>query len=281
MPVPTVLVCGHVTLDRIGDGFVPGGSAYYSGQAWRALGARVRVLTAADGGYPRAALSGLDAEIVPAAATTVFVNIHRPDGTRTQRVEARAPALDPARLPPAWRGPDVLHLAPVLGEVDVAAFRAAAGARLVGLAVQGLVRTVQPDGAVAQPRWEFDPRALAGVDAVCLGEDDVRGQGDLLDRLVRAVPVVAFTQGARGSEIVVRGRTHRVGVFPVEEVDPVGAGDVFASAFLLGLARGEDPVDAARLGAAAGSVVVEARGGEALPRVGEAFARAAKVPVLG
>jgi sugar/nucleoside kinase (ribokinase family) len=277
MHVPTVLLCGHVTLDRVGELFVPGGSAYYSGQAWRALGARVRVLTAAASGYPPDALAGLEVHLIPAPATTVFVNVHHPDGSRTQRVEAQAPPLDPARLDPRWRGADVLHLAPVLGELDVAAFRASAGARLVGLAAQGLVRAVQPDGSVAQPRWEFDPRALAGVDAVCLGEDDVRGQGDLVERLTRTVPVVAFTHGAGGAEIIVRGRTHHIGVYPVDEVDPVGAGDVFASAFLFGLARGDDPVSAARLGAAAGSIAVEARGGEALPRVGEAFARAARV----
>jgi 1D-myo-inositol 3-kinase len=278
---PEVLVCGHATLDRAGCGLTPGGTVYYAGQAWRALGARVRVLTAAAPDLPPAALEGLDALIQPSPRTTTFENVYAPDGTRTQRVEVAAPRLDPARLPAAWRSPDVLHLGPLLGETPLAAFREEVSARVTGLCAQGLVRAVGPDGRVSQPRWDFDPAELAFLDAVCLGEDDVVGQGDLVGRLAAAVPIVAFTHGSRGCELIVRGRLRRVGIFPVTERDPTGAGDVFAAGLLLGLARGEDPVDAARLGAAAASIVVEARGGEALSRTGEAFARAARVPVLG
>jgi hypothetical protein len=45
------------------------------------------------------------------------------------------------------------------------------------------------------------------------------------------------------------------------------------------MAQGADPVEAARLGAGAASFVVEAPGGEALPRVEGAFERAARVAV--
>jgi 1D-myo-inositol 3-kinase len=275
----TVLVCGHVTLDRYGEALLPGGSAWYASHAHRGLGARCRIATAAGPDLPPDALAGLDAEVAPAAETTRFVNAYAPDGRRTQRLEAVAPPLDPGRLPAAWRETDLLHLAPVIGEVDLMAFRAAVRARVVGLGVQGWVRARAPDGAVVQPPWRFDPADLAGVDAVCLGEDDLRGQGDLLDRLVAAVPIVAFTHGERGCELVVRGRTTWIGVHPAREVDPTGAGDVFAAGFLLGLARGADPVEAARLGSAAASVVVEGRAGDALPRVAEAMERALCVPI--
>jgi 1D-myo-inositol 3-kinase len=277
--VPAVLVCGHVTLDRYGDALLPGGSAYYAGQAYRALGARCAIATAAGADFPPAALEGLDADVAPAPATTRFANAYASDGQRTQWLEAVAPPLDAARLPAAWRAPDLLHLAPVIGEVDVRAFRATVKARVVGLGIQGNVRGRAADGTVVQPHWRFEPEALAGVDAACVGEDDLRGQGDLLDRLVAAVPIVAFTHGERGCELVVRGRTTWVGVHPARQVDPTGAGDVFAAGFLLGLARGEEPVEAARLGSAAASIVVEGRAGEALPRVGEAWVRALRVPV--
>jgi sugar/nucleoside kinase (ribokinase family) len=93
------------------------------------------------------------------------------------------------------------------------------------------------------------------------------------------VPVVAFTRGARGCEVTAEGRTTHVGVYPTRELDPTGAGDVFAAGLLLGLARGDDPVEAARLGAAAASIVVEARGGDALGRTGEAWERIRAIPV--
>lgn len=279
--VPNVVLCGNVTLDRTPEGLVPGGPAYYAGQAWRALGAQVRVLTAANGDFPAEALRGIESAMVGSSSTTVFHNRYAADGARTQRVEAQAGALSPRNLPPAWGRPDVLHVVPVLSEVDPASFRAALRPRLTGLCAQGLVRVVGADGTVTQPPWDPPPSLLSAVDAVVLSEDDVRGQGDLLDRLVRAVPVVAFTRGARGCDIIERGRTTRVGVFPVQEVDPTGAGDVFAAGFLFAMAQGAAPAEAARLGAAAASVVVEGPGGATLGRVGEAFTRRETVSIVG
>jgi 1D-myo-inositol 3-kinase len=274
---PSVVVCGNVTLDRTPGGLVPGGPAYYAGRAWRALGAPTRVLTAAADDFPAAALAGIEVAGAPSAATTIFVNVYGPTGARTQRVEARAVPLAPGQAPAAWRTPDVLHLAPVLDELDPAALRAALAPRITGLCAQGLLRRVGPDGAVAQPPWHPAPALLAAVDVVILGEDDVRGQGDLVARLARSVPVVVFTMGARGCEVIEGGRARRVGTFPTREVDPTGAGDVFAAGFLFALAGGAEPAEAARLGAAAASFVVEAPGGEALARVGGAFERVAGV----
>jgi sugar/nucleoside kinase (ribokinase family) len=274
-----VLVAGHVTLDRYGDEWLPGGSAWYAGHAWRALGATVRLFTAAGPDFPAEALAGLEASVTPAAATTRFTNEHHPGGRRTQRVEARAAALSPASLPGGWSDCDVLHLAPVLGEVDLEAFTRAVRARFVGIGVQGWVRDLEPDGTVVQPAWAPDAALLrARVHAACVGEDDLRGQEHLVRLLTRAVPVVALTHGDRGCEVVQDGSTTRVGVYDTVATDPVGAGDVFSAGFFLGLARGDTPQMAARLGAAAASVVVEARGGAALRRVGEAFARCSGVP---
>jgi len=277
---PSVVVCGNVTLDRAPGGLVAGGPAYYAGRTWRALGASVGVLTSAAADFPRDALDGIESAFIPSLATTVFENRYGEGGVRTQRVEAQSLRLDPARLPRAWARPDVLHVAPVLGEADAVAFRRAVRPRLTGLCCQGLLRRVAPDGAVAQPPWDPDPALLQAVDAVVLSEDDMLGQGDLLDRLAAAVPIVVFTKGVKGCDVIERGRARRVGVFPVQEVDPTGAGDVFAAGFLFALAQGEEPVEAARLGAAAASFVVEAQGGEALPRVEGAFWRKEHVPVL-
>jgi sugar/nucleoside kinase (ribokinase family) len=273
-------VCGNVTLDAMGGSPVPGGSAYYAARALLALGAEVRVLTTAGEDFPPGALAGTDAVVAPAPRTTAFVNVHGPSG-RTQRVLAVAPPLDPGRLPPAAQGADVLLLAPVLGETEPRAFVRAARAARVGLGVQGLVRAALADGAVVQPRWEFGTDALAGVDVAFVGEDDLRGQGDLLARLAAAVPIVVATHGRAGCEVLSRGERRRVGVFRVEEVDPTGAGDVFAAGFLFALASGAGAVDAARLGAAAASIVVEGIAGERLDRVGEAFERVKRVEVMG
>ena len=311
---PVALVCGHVTLDVMDGALVPGGSAYYAARALAGLGAHVRVLTAAGPDLPPDPFGpGVEAVVLPAPATTTFENVYGPGGRRTQRVLSAAPPLDPRRLPAAWREADLLLLAPVLGELDPAAFAATVRARAVGLCVQGLVRTVRPDGSVAPRRLEprhsgartfrtvlprprrepgrgFGERGpagrgerrrplLAGVDVAVLGEDELAGQADLVEALSAAVPVVVVTRGARGCDVVAGGRTRHVGTYPTRELEPTGAGDVFAAALLLALARGDAPAEAARLGAAAASIVVEGRAGEALARVGEAWTRAAQVPI--
>lgn len=277
----TAVLCGNVTLDRTPSGLVPGGPAYYAGQAWRWLGARARIFTAAAPDFPRSALEGTEAEIVPSPFTTVFENRYAKDGARTQRVESQAVRLSARCLPAAWAHPDVLHLVPVLSELDPAALRGALQPRITGLCIQGLVRSVSGDGTVAQPPWEPPPTLLAATDVAVLGEDDVRGQGHLLDVLARSIPIVAFTRGALGCDVITGGQTVRVGTFPVAEVDPTGAGDVFAAGFLLALASGAEPAEAARLGAAAASFVVEAEGGAALPRVAGAYERTARIAIPG
>jgi hypothetical protein len=184
---PQVVVCGNVTLDRTPEGLAPGGPAYYAGQAWRALGAKVRVLTSAASDFPPHALQGLDAEVVRSASTTVFQNRYGTEGVRTQRVEAQAAPLTPSALPARWRRPDVLHVVPVLSEVDPASLRTELDPRLTGLCAQGLVRVVGADGTVTQPPWDPTPALLSAVDVVVLSEDDLRGQGNLLERLVAGV----------------------------------------------------------------------------------------------
>ena len=309
---PVALVCGHATLDRLGGKLVPGGSVYYAAHTLAALGAEVRVVTAAGPDFPGDAFrltpgpgprprpgpgppavqvqdqvevqdqvhaGTLSALVLPAPATTVFENVYGPGGRRAQRVLSSAPPLEPSSVPAAWRDPDLLLLAPVLGELDPGAFVRTVRARHVGVCVQGLVRAVRADGSVV-PRRLAPDAGLAGVAAAFVGEDEAAGQPDLVARLAAAVPIVALTHGSLGCEVIVRGGApRRVGVHPAREVDPTGAGDVFAAAFLLALARGDDPVGAARLGAAAASIVVEGHGGEALPRVGEAWDRVLRVPV--
>jgi 1D-myo-inositol 3-kinase len=294
---PVALVVGHVALDRGPESAVPGGSAYYAAHALAALGAKVRVLTAAGPEWPGEALmfrgptatptptstatptGSIEAVILPSPATTSFENVYGPDGRRSQRAYAAARTLEPAALPAAWRRADLLLLAPILGELEPAAFVGAVRTRTVGLCVQGLVREVAAGGAVAPRRLVPSAAALAGIDLAVLSEDEIAAQPDLVPRLVAAVPLVALTRGARGADLLgARGGQH-VGVHPAREVDPTGAGDVFAAATLLALALGEGPAAAARLGAAAASVVVEGKGGATLARVGEARERAPRVPL--
>jgi sugar/nucleoside kinase (ribokinase family) len=69
--------------------------------------------------------------------------------------------------------------------------------------------------------------------------------------------LAAVTMGAEGALVVEPGNVARVPATPVETVvDTTGAGDLFASGFLFGVARALPLTDAARLGAIAAAEVI-------------------------
>jgi sugar/nucleoside kinase (ribokinase family) len=144
---------------------------------------------------------------------------------------------------------------------------------------QGFVRAIAEGGDVSAARWSPAQDELAGVGAAVLGDDDVAEDDDLAERLAAWVPAVAFTHADEGCDVLAGPVRARVGVFRTFAEDPTGAGDCFAAAFFLALARGDDPVSAARLGAAAGSIAVEGRAGTTLARMREAPARAGGITV--
>ena len=279
--VPEFVAVGHVTHDLYGEAYVAGGCAYYGARTAAALGAQTGVVSVVGADFRcDAALEGLELALERAGQTTIFINTYRDDGVRVQRVRAQAGAVTPVCLPTAWQHPQVMFLAPVMGELDLGAWRRAVSPRVLGIGVQGWIKEATADGAVVPRRWDVDQELLRTVDAACISEDDHAQQPDLLERLLSAVKVVAFTHGRAGCEVFVGGKPTRVGIYPTSEHDPTGAGDVFSSAFFLALGRGASPVDAARLGAGAASVIVEDRGGAAFPRMAEASARSAHVAVL-
>ena len=71
------------------------------------------------------------------------------------------------------------------------------------------------------------------------------------------VKLAVVTRSEKGCLVVTREETDAVPAIPVERVvDATGAGDLFAAGFLVGLSRGEDYRDCARLGAIAAAEVI-------------------------
>lgn len=85
--------------------------------------------------------------------------------------------------------------------------------------------------------------------------------------------VVALKQGERGSTVFTQEEEFHVPGFPVDEVDPTGAGDCYGAAFLVGLLRGWELRDVARFANATGALAVTKQGPmEGAPTYKEALA---------
>jgi sugar/nucleoside kinase (ribokinase family) len=197
------------------------------------------------------------------AATTRFVNEYGPDGVRHQVLLSRAGPVHVGPLPDDWRRPEALLLAPLAGEIE-GALAPSFEAEVVGAIAQGWVRDFAPDGAVSPREWRDPGAALAGVHVLFVSQHDLPSGGPQPPDFLAWVPLVAVTRGWRGAVLLTRDARHEVPGLPRPEVDPTGAGDVFAAAFLVRYHETNDPLEAAAFANCAASCAVEGVGASSL-----------------
>ena len=278
MPI-NFLAIGHITHDLTPDGFRFGGTVSFASVTARRLGWQPGILTrvAAEGllqgpaptepvdviapdGSP---LAGIPIHLLPSSTSTTFTNIYR-DGVRTQVVAELAEPVTPADLPAAWADVPVVLLGPLVRDVP-ASWTAVFPRALMGVTPQGWMRRWDAAGHVSPTRWENAASFLHRADVAVLSREDVGGDDDYIADLARQARLLVITDGWHGATIYLDGASHRVPPRPTAEVDPTGAGDVFATSFLLRLAETGDPLVAARFANVTASMSVEAPGMDSIP----------------
>lgn len=267
---PQFLVIGHVVQDLAADeraaapAWRLGGTTSYAALLATRLGLDTAVLTAAAADLAlEDTLPGAEIVRVPSPRSTHFRNLYTPAG-RVQYIPQRASAIKPDSLPDDWRRAEIVLLGPVVGEVDdglAACFPQA----LVGVSAQGWLRDIGPDGRVRPlppQRWRAET-VLRPAHVLFVADEDFppsRRRRAILTRWSQLVEVLAYTRAERGAEICHRGTWRHIDAFPAEAVEPTGAGDIFAVAFLVRYREAGDPWEAARFAASAASFVVESDG---------------------
>lgn len=264
MTAPDFVVIGHVTLDRVGDATRPGGAALYAAVTAHRLGLSVGLLTSHAADFPLDVIPPrIEVVTHEARATTRFEHRYEPGG-RVSHVRGRALPLSAADVPEDWRDAALVLLAPVLDEVDpLLAVEFGEGA--VAAAAQGWLRAVGRDGRVTPRVWESPRPLLHRIQALFLSREDVRGQEASVVEWLQHVPLGVLTADHEGALLFVNGDRHEVRPRPAKEVDPTGAGDVFAATFLVEYQRAADPWLAAAAAACAGALSVEGDGWSAVP----------------
>lgn len=280
------LIVGHITRDVLPDGgWRAGGAAFYAGVAASRMGLRVGVVTSAPADVcadvvARLADSALVAVICETATT--FENVYTPDG-RVQYLRGAAQPITLDAIPEAWRRCDVALLAPVARELapDLAH---GLSARVLGVAPQGWLRQWGEDGRVRP--GPLDSAALAALprlSALILSGEDLTGPGAspeaqataarTLAQWSRLVPLLVVTRGPEGADLWHDGAIERFSGYPARELDPTGAGDVFAAAFLCALAAKGDPAAAVDHANRVAALSVEGIGASAIPTPAQVAAR--------
>jgi len=252
---PDYLIIGHITRDLLEDGSRLGGTAVYSSLLAQRLGQKVALFTSCEKELSLDSLSGIEIYNQVSNVTTTFNNQYSIQG-RKQLLLNRAPDLDLNQLPPAWQKARIVHLAPVAGEISHASGNYFPGSP-VYYSLQGWLRDWDQDGLIKPISFpDLDaghtPPAGAFFSLEDIGTD--RGQ---LDRLRDIFPLLVLTLGKEGAELYMDQRMTEIHPQSSTEIDPTGAGDIFAAAFIIEKEiRGKTAYDSACFAAALAAISV-------------------------
>lgn len=261
-----ILLIGHVTRDLIGEtpesGYRLGGTVSFAAVTALCMKRRPTIITRAASASDLDELpTSVERLILPSETTTTFANLYTPHG-RVQHVYTPAPAITADDIPPAFHRPSAVLLGPLVNEItpDVAALFG--DETLVAAAPQGWMRRWADDGRVYHRRWENAAQILPHLDVLILSMEDIDGDLSRLEPVFPLVPLVVMTEYRDGSTIFQRNASGRIiqtriAPRPASEIDPTGAGDVFATAFLIRLQETGDPIHAARFANVTASYGVE------------------------
>jgi sugar/nucleoside kinase (ribokinase family) len=273
---PQFVAVGHITRDMLACGERVGGTVTFAALTARRLDLRAAVVTSAGPDLDWATtLAGIEVICVPGGATTAFANEYA-GGARRQRLLGRATPLRATDVPQAWRSAPYALIGPVAGECAPDLVDAFPAAR-IAVTPQGWLRTWDASGRVRFAAWPEAPQVLPRADVTVLSREDVAPDADLIERYAALAPCLVVTDGENGADVHWRGRWTHVPALARPARDPTGAGDVFATAFLIELGRGGDALAAARFAHAAASFVVEAGGAAGIPGRRQIEARLAAV----
>ena len=239
------LVIGHISSDITEQGYKLGGTAAYSATVASTLGYRTAIITSAAEDYNwEKALPGIQVHHIPSHATTTFENIYTSTG-RHQKIHTIANRLVPMHVPGQWLNTPVVHLGPIADEIDPEVIHLFKNS-ILGITPQGWLRDWDENGHVRAKNSVDAKHIYSKATAVILSEEDLMDQ-EQLKRYRSWSRLLILTQGSRGCTVTFKGETRHVPVKPVGDVEPTGAGDIFATAFLIHYHRtGGDPWESAR-----------------------------------
>jgi sugar/nucleoside kinase (ribokinase family) len=263
---PEFVIIGHICQDILpGGGLGLGGTVSYAATTAHRLGYRVGVVTSTGPDLDvTEVLPYADVACHPATATTVFENIYL-NGTRKQILHQRAGVLTCEQIPDPWRKSPVVHLGPLDQEIDESVFHCFDPNVLIGVTPQGFLRRWDEQGHVSFTEWTPSEAVLRRINVLVLSELDVPDP----DRMIRDwgpfIDIIVVTHAERGATVHHAGKPCHYIARPAQELDPTGAGDVFAAAFLICLAETGDPCQAAPFANAVASFSIEKPGVTGIP----------------
>jgi sugar/nucleoside kinase (ribokinase family) len=261
------LVIGHICKDLLPDrspnGYSIGGTVAYSALTARNLGQRVAIVTSASHDFDfRSNLDGVLVSVQNSSSTTTFENIYS-QGTRRQFLRDVADRIWPKSVPNAWCRAAIVHLGPLAQEIDESLVELFPNS-LLAATPQGWMRQWDAAGQVGPKRWD-ETTLPVSARVVIFSKEDVGDDESRFEACAHRFEIAIMTDGCHGATVAWRGEARHFPAYPTIEIDPTGAGDIFAAAFLVAFSETGDAWHAARFANCAGAASVARPGLAGIP----------------
>lgn len=285
---PDILLIGHVTCDlESADRNSPyrlGGTVSFAAVTAMRLGRRPTVITRAAADTNLSELpDGLDLHVLPSPVTTTFANIYTTHG-RVQYCYAQALPITAADIPVETHSPSAVLLGPLVNEITSDVAELFPDSTLVAAVPQGWMRQWDETGRVHAKPWENPETILTHLRVLVLSLEDIDQDLRRIEPWFDHLDLIVITEYHDGSTIYQRQadrsiKQTKIPPRPANEADPTGAGDVFATAFVIRLQETGDPIHAARFANITASYSVEHPGVQGIPSRAQVLAYMESNPV--
>lgn len=257
------LVIGHLSEDITPRGTQLGGTSAYAALTAQALGMRVGILTSSRDDIPLGRLKNIPRVNISSEYSTTFENTYTPLG-RIQKLHHVADKLHYYQIPDIWKQPKIIHIAPLVQELSTDILQQFRD-EFICLTPQGWMREWDKEGNISPGEWPEADYTLRYAEAVVISDEDMIKDYDQLAEIAASSRVLVVTHGADGSSLYLNGEIHHIDTPEVEEVDPTGAGDIFAAAFFVSLRESKTPLEAAQFASHVAALSVTRIGLEGAP----------------
>jgi len=269
------LCIGHSCHDKVDDGYILGGTVSYAATVAAKMGSKVGLITSVGPDFlfhNHFKERGIEVCNKESGSTTEFENIYKAEN-RIQYMHSRASTIYGADIPAFTHMPDIVHIGTIADEVDFDVCTLFNGS-LIGASIQGSMRQWDEMGKVSPNKMDWEK--LKNTDVVFISDDDILGMEEELPFIISHSQILVLTMGSQGVKVYSEGQEYFYPSYPSQVKDPTGAGDTFATAFLLKYAETKDIEMASIFAHCAASIVIENMGLHSIPSKAEVEKRILK-----
>ena len=253
---PRLLSVGNFCLDSIDGVYYLGGSVVFNAITSNKLGVNPSILSKGQINTIQSfkEFCDVDVRVVPGIKDTVFLYENFFED-RIQYLKSFSGSIKSEDIPEELHHTDMVLLCPIAGELEPLIIDNFSG--MVGVVLQGWLRGFQNNGKVFPLIIDNLEELFTKADFVIVSEEDINGL-DILCDWINLCDVLIITRGINGVTVFCGNEEYNIPTINVVENDSIGAGDIFATSYIIRFFETKDPLISARFANIAAALSVRA-----------------------